>query len=70
MSNTGETDIYSAIHARLKQRAKKGFSEYGVTIDDCGRDAEEWLNEAIDEALDSVVYLEGLKRELKKCNVL
>lgn len=49
---------------RLRENAKKGEEEYGVTLERTDLSTEEWLDHAIEEALDFANYLQRLKEEL------
>ena len=49
----------------LESRAKKGLQEYGVTMDREDLTPSEWMQHAIEEALDLAIYLMKLKTELE-----
>lgn len=48
----------------LKQRDAKGMRKYGVSLDRTDLSPEEWMQHAIEEALDFACYLQGLKRTI------
>ena len=53
----------------LESRAKKGFHEYGVTMDREDLTPEQWIDHAIEEALDLAIYLMKIKTTLNENNV-
>ena len=52
----------------LESRAKKGFQEYGVTMDREDLTPEQWIDHAIEEALDLAIYLTKIKTTLNENN--
>jgi hypothetical protein len=52
----------------LESRAKKGFQEYGVTMDRDDLTPEQWIDHAIEEALDLAIYLTKIKTTLHESN--
>ena len=52
----------------LENRAKKGFQEYGVTMDREDLTPEQWIDHAIEEALDLAIYLTKIKTTLNENN--
>jgi len=56
-------NVTERLKRRLDERREKGLAEYGVTVDEA--EERDWIQEAIDEALDLAVYLERhlLRRE-------
>ena len=61
--NNNDTIIYE-VALRMRDRADKGLLTYGVTMDRKDLSNEEWLDHAIEEALDLAIYLTKIKREL------
>ena len=51
---------------RLKDRARIGFEKYGTDLDRNDLITEQWIEHAIEEALDFSLYLTKLKEQLKK----
>ena len=49
----------------IETRADKGFETYGVTMDRDDLTQEQWIDHAIEEALDLAIYLMKLKSEIK-----
>ena len=62
--------IAEAVSNKIKERAKIGFKKYGVTADRGDLTIEQWLTHAQEEAMDLAVYLEKIKKELKKGNFI
>lgn len=59
-----EDPIVNANIRRLYERSKKGMSKYNKTMYDNPLEDIEWIEHAIEEALDFANYLERLKVEL------
>lgn len=60
-----ESKIVSQVLSDIKKREKKGFLEYGTTVDRTDYDLKMWLQEAYEECLDMAVYL---KSAIEKIN--
>jgi len=58
--------IVQAINTKLVSRAEVGFNKYGATMDRDDLNVIEWLDHAVEEMLDQVLYMEKLKQELLK----
>lgn len=52
-----EGGVFAAVHADLRRRDAKGWTEHGVMLD--YRYNKNWLQEAYEEALDLAVYLKA-----------
>ena len=65
MSDTITTKIIELIETR----ADKGFQTYGVTMDRDDLTPEQWIDHAIEEALDLAIYLMKIKTTLNENNV-
>jgi hypothetical protein len=50
----------------LKKREKKGFLQYGTTVDRNDYDHLMWLQEAYEECLDMAVYLKSAIEKIKE----
>lgn len=57
-------DIVEQLKRRLDARRERGLREYGVTVD--GAAERDWLQEAIDEALDMAIYLERHRQSVEE----
>jgi hypothetical protein len=56
--------VYRIAHL-LKNRSETGIRKYGTTLDRTDLEVKQWINHAIEEALDLALYLERVKNELK-----
>ena len=50
----------------LRWRAERGLAKYGVTTERKDLSVIEWLQHLQEELMDATVYIEKLKREIKK----
>ena len=67
MQNNYEYDsVVESVINRLKDRARIGFDKYGTDLDRDDLITEQWIEHAIEEALDFSLYLTKLKEQLKK----
>ena len=63
--NESDDSIIYEVAALMRSRADKGKQTYGTTMDRDDLTTDEWLDHAIEEALDLAIYLTMIKRELK-----
>lgn len=67
MENNYEYDsVVENVINRLKDRARIGFEKYGTDLDRSDLITEQWIEHAIEEALDFSLYLTKLKQQIKK----
>lgn len=67
MENNYEYDsVVQNVINRLQDRAKIGYEKYGTNLDRNDLITEQWIEHAIEEALDFSLYLTKLKNQLKK----
>lgn len=67
MENNYEYDsVVENVINRLKDRARIGFEKYETDLDRNDLITEQWIEHAIEEALDFSLYLTKLKEQLKK----
>ena len=67
MENKYEYDsVVENVINRLKDRARIGFEKYGTDLDRNDLITEQWIEHAIEEALDFSLYLTKLKEQIKK----
>ena len=67
MENKYEYDsVVENVINRLKDRARIGFEKYGTDLDRNDLITEQWIEHAIEEALDFSLYLTKLKEQMKK----
>jgi hypothetical protein len=50
----------------MAKRADEGLITYGGTMEQASKPLIEWINDAQEELMDTLVYLEKVKIELKK----
>lgn len=58
--------IVATIIDRLEERSEAGMKTYGMTMAENPLTTIEWIDHAIEEALDFACYLERIKKDLKK----
>ena len=58
-----DTIVESVIN-QFKQRSEAGINKYGVTLDRTDLSTGEWIEHAIEESMDFILYLRKLKTEL------
>ena len=68
--NQSDDSIIYEVASLMRSRADKGKDTYGTTMDRDDLTTEEWLDHAIEEALDLAIYLTKIKRELKDLKAL
>ncbi len=67
MENNYEYDsVVQNVINRLQDRARIGYEKYGTDLDRNDLITEQWIEHAIEEALDFSLYLTKLKNQLKK----
>ena len=68
--NKSDDSIIYEVAALMRKRADIGKQTYGTTMDRDDLTTEEWLDHAIEEALDLAIYLTKIKRELEQLKAL
>ena len=58
--------IVKQVTDKFKQRSKVGIEKYKTTLAENELSLDEWLNHAIEEQMDNILYLTKLREELKK----
>jgi hypothetical protein len=66
LNNYEYDSIVENVINRLKDRARIGFEKYGTDLDRNDLITEQWIEHAIEEALDFSLYLTKLKEQMKK----
>ena len=61
--------VVDAVVLRMQVRSREGIFKFGVTLEDQTMSPIEAIDNAIEEALDTAVYLEKAKRELMRDDV-
>lgn len=62
--NQSDDSIIYEVAKLMRQRADKGKETYGTTMDRDDLSTDQWLDHAIEEALDLAIYLTKIKKEL------
>jgi hypothetical protein len=60
-----DTVVYRIAHL-LRSRSETGIRKYGTTLDRTDLEVKQWIDHAIEEALDLALYLERIKSEINK----
>lgn len=61
---TNKDTIVEAIVDKFKERSEVGIKKYNTTLDREDFTTEQWIDSAIEEAMDMILYLERLKRDI------
>ena len=61
-------EIVESIINQFKDRSNLGIKKYGVTLDREDLTTLDWIEHAKTEAMDFILYLERLKKELTNKN--
>lgn len=61
-----QSSIVTKVMDDIKSREKKGFLQYGTTVDRTDYDLKMWLQEAYEECLDQAIYLKSAIEILNK----
>lgn len=59
-----EDSIVNSVIEKFIERSRVGQQKYGVTLDRMDLSPADWVNHALEEAMDFVLYLTKLKREI------
>ncbi len=57
--------IVKSINEKLVDRAEVGYNKYNATMDRDDLTTDEWINHAMEEMMDMLLYMEKLRVELK-----
>jgi len=63
-----EDPIVASVIRKMYQRSQVGIKKYGTTLERDDLSTEQWIDHAIEEAMDLVLYLTKLKTQLKCTN--
>ena len=62
-----ETDIVvQEVKAKFEERSQVGIKKYGTTLDRDDLSTEQWIEHAIEEAMDLTLYLSVIKKRLNE----
>jgi hypothetical protein len=57
--------VVQSVVEKFVDRAEMGFKKYNATLDRRDLTTEEWINHALEEHMDAILYLTKLKQTLK-----
>ena len=55
---------------RMADRSESGIKKFGVTMENAEQSLELWIMNTQEELADSIMYLEKLKEEIRKKEIL
>lgn len=58
--------IVNTVVKKFLERSRQGMKKYGKSMDANNATTMEWINHAQEEAMDFVLYLERLKKDMRK----
>lgn len=58
--------IVESVVEKFRSRSEVGIRKYGTTLDRNDLSLEQWLDHAIEEQMDSILYLTKIKEEFKE----
>ena len=58
--------IVEEVIRKFRERSQVGIQKYGTTMDREDLTEEQWAQHMQEELMDAILYLEKLRRELKK----
>jgi hypothetical protein len=58
--------IVEEVVKKFQSRSKLGIEKYGTTLDRDDLSIEEWLDNAIEESMDLILYLYRVKKDIIK----
>lgn len=61
--------VVRRVNEKFVSRAEVGYAKYGNTMDRDDLTVEEWIDHAMEEMMDMLLYMEKLRAELKKKKV-
>jgi hypothetical protein len=61
--------VVRRVNEKFVSRAEVGYNKYNATMDRDDLTTEEWIDHAMEEMMDMLLYMEKLKEELKKKRV-
>lgn len=64
--NKSDDSIIYEVAALMRRRADVGKHKYGTTMDRNDLTREQWIDHAIEEALDFAIYLTKIKKVLNE----
>ena len=64
MSNYKPDSIIQSVISQFLQRGEIGLTKYGTTLDRTDLNMEDWIEHMKQELMDSILYLERIKKEI------
>mgnify|MGYP005987017839 CR=1 FL=1 len=61
--------VVRRVNEKFVSRAEVGYNKYNATMDRDDLTTEEWIDHAMEEMMDMLLYMEKLKEELKEKRV-
>tara|TARA_R100001440_G_scaffold13123_1_gene22979 strand:- start:135 stop:383 length:249 start_codon:yes stop_codon:yes gene_type:complete len=55
---------------RMAERSESGMKKFGVSMQDAEQSLEHWITNTQEELSDTILYLEKLKEEIRKKEIL
>lgn len=59
---SNDDSVIYEVALKLRKQIDKGVSTYGMTMDRIDMTREQWIDHAIEEAIDLAIYLTKIKR--------
>lgn len=63
-----EDSIVNEVISKFKNRSEVGIKKYGVTLDREDLTTIQWIEHAIEEQMDNILYLTRIKKDLETKN--
>lgn len=60
-----EDSIVNEVVSKFKSRSNVGIKKYGITLDREDLTTIQWIEHAIEEQMDSILYLTRIKKDLE-----
>ena len=68
--NQSDDSIIYEVAKLMRMRSQKGKDTYGTTMDRDDLSTEQWLDHAIEEALDLAIYLTKIRKDFEGLRVI
>ena len=66
MFNRNADPVVEAIVSKFRTRSEEGMRTYGQTMMDNSKPLLEWIDDAQEELMEAILYLERIRGSLKK----
>ncbi len=64
LSNKTVDSIVESVIDKIRTRSETGIAKYGTTLDRTDYSPIDWIDAAIEEQMDNILYLTRLKKDL------